>query len=234
MIPFPAEVREGWRIAGLAVRIVLLAVLLTGALVAVLSYAPTARTLTDFRAAVAADRVSAVLYREHGGLIREVRWSEGLLVWHQVVDLPVSRGKQGYAAAEFWPEISRVPPRAVSSFGDRDDPSGILPDWPFRVLRYGGIPWLAGAWGISFLIMLGSMPRLASRWAWIWLFTVGQVGAIGFLLLEPRPLWFRGDRQPAPVTRMSGWQGLAMSIGLALAAVLVAMGVGMLARLLLG
>ncbi|MGW0067441.1 hypothetical protein ACWDUI_08235 [Streptosporangium sandarakinum] len=233
MTPFPARMRSGWRIAGLAVRIVLLTVLLAGALVAALSSAPTARTRAELRAAVAAGRVSAVLYRRHDGLIQEVRWSEGPLVWHQVEDPPVHRDRPGYTAAEFWAEISGVPLKAVSSLGDRSDPSGLLPDWPFRVLRYGGVPWVAFAWGIAFLIMLGSTPRLGSRWAWIWLFTVGQVGAIGFLLLEPRPLWYRADRWPAPVVRVSGGQGCLMSVGLAIAAVFAAMGVGLLARLLL-
>ncbi|MEU6737704.1 hypothetical protein [Streptosporangium sandarakinum] len=233
MPPFPAVVRDGRRIAGLTVRIVLLAVLLAGALVAALSSAPTARTRAEFRAAVAAGRVSAVLYRPHDGLVQEVEWSEGPLVWHRIEDLPAPGGGPGYTTTEFWAEISRVPLDAVSLFGDRSDRSGFLPDWPFRVLRYGGVPWVAFAWGIAFLIMLGSTPRLGSRWAWIWLFTVGQVGAIGFLLLEPRPLWYRADRQPAPVVRMSGGQGCLMSVGLAIIAVFAAMGVGLLARLLL-
>jgi hypothetical protein len=57
--------------------------------------------------------------------------------------------------------------------------------------------------------------RYANRWAWFWMFTFGQVGAILFLLLEPRSLWYGTQPQPPRAVRMSGGNGCVTSIGLA-------------------
>jgi hypothetical protein len=98
----------------------------------------------------------------------------------------------------------------------------------------GWVIWTGAAWWATFLIMLASVPRLGNRWAWFWLFTVGQIGAIVFLVLEPRPLWSVAGERPAPRGRLTGAQGCLVSIGLGLLAAAGAAGVGRLAGLVLG
>jgi hypothetical protein len=99
--------------------------------------------------------------------------------------------------------------------------------WPGRV------PWLplqvltVLVWAGTFVVMLATpRHRYANRWAWFWLFTVGQVGAPFYLLLERRPLW-RGraweDRTPA--NPVGGGVGCLMSILLPIAATLVLFGI---------
>ncbi|MFG1827745.1 hypothetical protein ACGFIJ_35160 [Microbispora bryophytorum] len=83
--------------------------------------------------------------------------------------------------------------------------------------------------------MIGTdRPRLGNRWAWFWLFTVGEVGAMLFLLLEPRPLW-RGLEPQNPVrNRMGGGGGCVLALCLSLVIpVLVAVGLSRVLHTLL-
>ncbi|GAA4224183.1 hypothetical protein FHR32_002917 [Streptosporangium album] len=233
MVSNPVEVRDGWRILGLVVRVVLLLALLWGALVAVLSSSPSPRTPGEFRAAVAAGRISSIGYRTVGEELYRLRWAEGPLIWHETSTVPIGDGPQIYSMAEFQKDVAGIPER-VSRLDGTDDSRGILPGWPFRAPTLGGIQWIGAAWFLSFLIMLGSVPRLGNRWAWFWLFTVGQIGAIVFLLLEPRPLWYGAGRRPAPRGRLTGGQGCLASIGLGFLSAAAAAGVGWLAGLVLG
>ncbi|ACZ91920.1 hypothetical protein [Streptosporangium roseum] len=229
------EVKDGWRIAGLVVRIALLLILLSGALVTALSFAPSQRTLGEFRAAVAAGRVSAITYRTGGEKrqLYELRWSEGPLAWHGIGTVPVRDGPRSYTVAEFTRDIAGVSADVTQLRGHSGD-GGIIPDWPFQMPVRGWAVWTGVAWSVTSLIMLASVPRLGNRWAWFWLFTVGQVGAIVFLLLEPRPLWSGAGERPVPRGRLTGAQGCLVSIGLGLLAVAGATGVGRLAGLVLG
>ncbi|MFI6795059.1 hypothetical protein [Streptosporangium canum] len=231
----PGEVKDGWRIAGLVVRIALLLILLSGALVAGLSFFPSSRTLGEFRAAVAADRVSAVTYRAGGERqeLYQVRWAEGPLVWHEIDTVPVRDGPRSYTVAEFTRDIAGGSADVIRLDGRSGD-GGILPGWPFQVPLSGWVIWTGAAWWVTALIMLASVPRLGNRWAWFWLFTVGQIGAIVFLLLEPRPLWSGAGERPAPRGRLDGGQGCLASIGLGLLSAAAAAGVGRLAGLVLG
>jgi hypothetical protein len=68
-----------------------------------------------------------------------------------------------------------------------DDRPGVLPlRVPWAPLRYA-----AGAvWLLTLVHMLAQGGhRVANRWAWFWMFTIGQVGALLYLLREPTPLW---------------------------------------------
>ncbi|WP_271215438.1 hypothetical protein [Streptosporangium carneum] len=227
--------REGWRIAGLVVRIVLLLALLGGALVVALSLSPSPRTLPEFRAALAAGRVSSVEYRtstpeQETGEIYELTWSEGPLIWHRIDRTPVGDGQRSYTVERLGRDaaaVARVDRKTGTS-------SRGLIRWPFEVPPRLGLGWVGLAWGLTFLIMLGSTPRLGNRWAWFWMFTAGQIGALAFLLLEPRPLWYRRGRRPRPTRRLGGGTGCLMSILLSVVAVAAAMGVGELARRVLG
>jgi hypothetical protein len=76
------------------------------------------------------------------------------------------------------------------------------------------VGWLVKvAWIATFVIMIGTArPRLGNRWAWFWLFTVGDIGAILFLFFEPRAVW-RGLGPQGPASgRMAGGQGCLMAI----------------------
>jgi hypothetical protein len=75
--------------------------------------------------------------------------------------------------------------------------------------------------------MLGTgRHRYANRWAWFWLFTVGQVGAVLYLILEPRPIW-RPASRTAPTGRspMGGGSGFLLSILLSITAFIVVLAI---------
>ncbi len=115
---------------------------------------------------------------------------------------------------------------------DRFDGAEWIPVWVADMPGPVGGLWLTGGWILALLIMLGSTPRLGNRWAWLWLLTVGQVGALLFLLLEPRPLWFAAGRRPAPRGRLSGGWGFLAAIGLGLLSYGLLVAVGYLLNLL--
>ncbi|MBG0826889.1 hypothetical protein HS041_03765 [Planomonospora sp. ID67723] len=227
------RLRPLWKVLGLAVRIILLVLLLAGALIVALSTAPSGRTLGEFRAAAQADRVSQVVYRQQGGDVLHLVWSEGPLVWHEVQGLPVGDGPEVYSVKQFRREIGATSAR-VNKEEAASGSRGIFPNWPFRVPVTLGAWAVGAAWCVTFLGMLGSTPRWGNRWAWFWLFTVGQIGAILFLLLEPRPGWNLSDREPEPRARWDGRTGCLLSLGLGIASAVAAVGLGALAGLLLG
>ncbi|MBG0814799.1 hypothetical protein [Planomonospora sp. ID82291] len=229
----PERTRTPWWAVGLAVRIALLALLLWGVLVSALRASPAERTLEDFRAAAGAGRVTHVDYREQDGDVYRLAWAEGPLAWREVQGLPVGDGPAVYPVARLHRDLGADRPRLAEPEHD-PDADGFFPDWPFAVPGDGLGRWVGVAWVAAFLIMLGSTPRLGNRWAWFWLFTVGQLGALLFLLLEPRPIWFGPEREPAPRKRWDGGTGCLLSIGLALAAVAAAVALGRLAGLVLG
>ncbi|GIH75385.1 hypothetical protein [Planobispora longispora] len=145
-----------------------------------------------------------------------------------------SGSPDSYSVGQLRRDIGEKPVRVNQVEPSAGDSNWIFPDWPFHVPLVAGT-WVVGvAWVIAFLVMLGSTPRLGNRWAWFWLFTVGQVGAILFLLLEPRPIWYGAERHPTPRGRVGGGSGCLLSIGLGFLSAVAAMGVGHLAGLLLG
>lgn len=228
------EVRKGWWIAGTVIRIVLLLMLLWGALGATLSLTPSPRTLDEFHAAVSAGRVSAVVYEEDSGDVHRLTWSEGPLIWHGIDTLPVHGSGRAYTVERFQNETRATVSEVTLAEPEGADRGGIFPAWPFRTPVQSDVRWVALAWVLTFLIMLGSTPRLGNRWAWFWMFTVGQIGAILFLLLEPRPLWYRHGRLPKPRERLSGGMGCLTSVALSFAAMAAAVAVGELVGRLLG
>ncbi|MEU8280220.1 hypothetical protein ACFYOK_26700 [Microbispora bryophytorum] len=208
----------------------LLVVLLWGALVTVLSMAPRERTLADFHTALRTGQVTYVIYR---GTPVDLRWSTGPLFWYHA-----DRSANGaYTPGALLRDLNTAVPRPEATLAHPRQ--GLFPDWPFRVpfrLPFHGATWLVGgAWIIALLIMIGmDGPRLGNRWAWFWLFTVGEVGAMLFLLLEPRPLW-RGLEPQNPVrNRMGGGSGCVLALCLSLVMpVLVAVGLSRVLHTLL-
>lgn len=225
--------RVPFRIAGLWIRVVLLVILLWGAFLTVLSTFPRESTAAEFQAALRADQVTCVIVF-NGDPVR-LRWSTGPLLWYQVDRVRDADRLRHDLAREFEAADQRL--LVIWRWaGNHDNPR--YPSWPFQVPFPGG-PWIVGiAWVAALLIMLGAdPPRWGNRWAWFWVFWVGEVGAILFLLLEPRSLWY-GLEPQNPVPRpMRGGQGCVLSIclnfvGAGLAAVGISRAVQALADLL--
>ncbi|MCW2880525.1 MAG: hypothetical protein JWQ95_4625 [Sphaerisporangium sp.] len=211
------SVRDPYRVAGLWARVALLVVLLWGGLVTALSMNPPNHPVEDFRAALRAGEVTYVL--ESGtGRLDDLRWSSGPLLWYRAEVLTYHTGKsyKDYDRNTFGRDLDaarRYP--IVRPAPSRHGGNGLFPDWPFRV-PVPHADWLVpAAWIATLLIMLSTArPRLGNRWAWFWLFTVGQVGAILYLMLEPRPVWRGLDPQVSGSSWMGGGQGCLASIAL--------------------
>ncbi|MDP9848026.1 hypothetical protein [Streptosporangium lutulentum] len=209
----------------------LLVVLLWGALITVLSLNPVPRTQAEFRAAADAGRITVVEFREQEGDLSYLRWTEGPLVWRWISPRPLSGDSATYTTEDLRRELGDDSVRVT---GIRNDSGDFPPRWPFEVPALAGVNWVAVAGVLTFLIMLGSTPRLGNRWAWFWLFTVGQVGAILFLLLEPRPLGFRPGAPSTPSSRLSGGFGFLTAIGVSMIAAGVTALLGQLVGLAVG
>ncbi|RCG28953.1 hypothetical protein DQ384_21555 [Sphaerisporangium album] len=246
-------VRHVLRWVPFVLRLSLLLLLLAGALLTCASRVPSARTVEQFRAAVAAGEVDRVSYRAGGvgTLINDshdvvqmedphdlmtLKWSESPLVWHEVPgDITDTRGV-AYTVDLLRADVGRAPVRpSLTVDSGRDSGGGIFPDWPFTFLGGEKLWWLATAWVVAFVVMLlGPPPRLANRWAWFWMFTVGQIGAILYFVLEPRPLWRGLGEVPVPEKRVEGGSGCLISIGLSVISVVLAGGIGQLVSVVLG
>jgi hypothetical protein len=218
--------------AGFVVRLVLLFPLLAGLLITTAGSSPSSRTLEQFRGVVLAGEVDRVNYQAaDSGELVSLRWSESPLVWHQV-EGRMADLEGPYTTARLMADMSRVfvPPFLVREQVESSR-RGVFPDWPFDI---PGGWWIAASWALVFFAMLCSTPRLANRWAWFWLFTVGQVGALLYLMLEPRPLWRGPGEGLTRLKRVDGSSGCGYSILLALVCVPAALGIGWLVELALG
>jgi hypothetical protein len=218
--------------AGFVLRLVLLLPLLAGLLILSTGISPSSQTLEQFRSAVLAGDVDQVTYRASGsGELKFLTWSESPLVRHDL-ESAMADAKGPYTAARLTADVRRAPNRpSLTQEASKSDANGILPDWPFDVR--GGW-WIAASWMLVFLTMLFTSPRLANRWAWFWLFTVGQVGAVLYLVLEPRPLWQGPGEGLTRDKRVDGGSGCAYSIILGIVSGLAALGIGRLVKLVLG
>ena len=211
--------------ARLVFRIAGLLILLVGGLAAATAGTPRDATYADFAAAL--DRgevVQVVPDRWSDGTVSTADWSTGPFQWRSGQVTEDGRTP----AADFRAQMSD---RGVEvETPDRD--SWI--QWPFGIPTWFGV-LVATVWALVFLTMLASRPRYGNRWAWFWLFTIGQVGAPLYLILEPIPLWraVRGE-EPVPVPegedppgpRWTGPQGCLVSILTGLGAAMLAAAVG--------
>lgn len=213
MIDEGLVLRDGVRVAGLWIRVCLLVVLLWGALVTVLAASPAERSAADFHAALEAGRVTYVIQEKDA-----LRWSAGPLFWYRTETAP--------------PDVTGVP---VVRRHSRED-YGIVPAWPFRV-PVAHAEWVTGtAWVATLFVMLGTpRPRVGNRWAWFWLFTVGRIGAVLFLLFEPRAIWNGiGPQSNSLVGRFGGGQGCVTAFCVqVMISVLAVMGIADTVRALL-
>ncbi len=196
--------RQPYRLIGLFLRVLLLCVLMWGVIVSIPSLSLPGGTPAQFEQALDQDRVTFVIYRSTPEQVTSVKWAEGAFSWHYAgVSYPVDA---------FIGRTWEVPTRSES------DSNRWIPFWVYITpVKYGWV--VAVAWALALAVMLGSVPRLANRWAWLWLFTVGQIGAILFLLLEPRSLWYGTQPQDPPRYRRTGGVGCLNAIGLAVVTV---------------
>lgn len=156
---------------------------------------PAHRTVDDLFAALDAGKVTEVTVERPGtGVVTgmyEVQW-EG-------------RGRPGYAYYDYSTQTgARVDEgaeiiRAAESSGARVE---VMDHYPV-----GGVTWsLHGTGALVALVLLigGTAPRLATRWAWFWLLWCVPPAALVFVLVEPVPLWRRGA-PPARRRLTGGW-----------------------------
>ncbi|MEZ0074197.1 hypothetical protein [Planotetraspora sp. GP83] len=201
--------RDGYRMAGLWVRVCLLVVLLWGGLVTVLSATSLERSAANFQAALRAGEVTYVIYENDGDCLEDLRWSTSPLFWYHVKEPWQLTYKKNDLIHDLSTAGSDPVVRRISRRNE-----GLFPDWPFHV-PVPRVSWLVKiAWLAALVIMLGTArPRLGNRWAWFWLFTVGEIGAILFLFFEPHTIWRGlGPQGRSYVGRMGGGQGCVMAI----------------------
>jgi hypothetical protein len=212
---YVSETRVGWRFTDVlasAVRGLAFGVLLVGLSSVVLSFDPLRRSTDDLVADIASGQVTYVEYRPG---FDEIRWSTGYWEWRETSpphdfsnDPGVTREQQvmrwlkAQDAGSDRPLIVHTARTQQSRF------------WPGHVRWQPMQVLVTVAWLGTFLVMLAtSGHRYANRWAWFWLFTVGQVGVLLYLLFEPRPIWRPSSRmQPPGRATTTGGQGCAWSI----------------------
>ncbi|KXO92037.1 hypothetical protein AXK56_02745 [Tsukamurella pulmonis] len=192
----------------LIARTVALTLLLAGALAAIASMTPRTADAAEFAAALEHDEVVAVQLTDTGGSSTRVRsfdgsWATGPFEWRRgplADDVSEQDFRDRLAAHDV--EFQRI---------DRDQ----WITWPFRIPTWFGLV-VATTWGLTFVAMIASRPTYGNRWAWFWLFTIGQIGALAYLLLEPVPLRRAlDDREFTALTpardRWTGLQGCLAS-----------------------
>lgn len=231
-------------------RVLLLVVLAVTGTLALAGGLPTdsdpGRLVADLRAG----RVDSITYRPGAD---QVRWSTRWWRWYSADVLSPGSGNSfdggtlpGHDLEATPPDVSgtreigikdvrreaRLADRPVSTVDDDNDLDWVwADDLHTERLRDAA----TGAWTLTFLMMLFSRRRtFANRWAWFWMFTLGQVGALLYLVLDPDPIWRRprpyGAAVPIPEHVMRGDSGclaaLITGVGIPLVGAIVLMLVG--------
>jgi hypothetical protein len=231
--PVDPAVLYGPRSAGWPGRIIrgcALVVLLLAGLSIVGAVYPAQGDTLNLTADLAAGRVDYVEYQP-GALT--VRWVDDWVLWRQAViqpppgplgDGPAPGQEEQWLFAEVAASGHQV--RVVERSGGGVGPGA----WPLRV-PWGPLRGLAGGvWLLTLLHMLSrGGHRVANRWAWFWLFTVGQVGALLYLIREPVPLWRRVLPARGTVPTRGG-VGFAQAVLWAFGSGLLGLGVAELLR----
>ncbi|GAA1284491.1 hypothetical protein Psi02_33530 [Planotetraspora silvatica] len=195
--------RQVDRLTAVFVRVVLLVVLLWGTLLAFFAALPQERSAAEFHAKLYAGQVSAVIYR-HVDHDVDLRWSTSPFTWYHSVDPNLKHGLTNLVRpGGTYPYV--VGAKSLTH------PRWLAAMWTLRVPDSFG--WLVMlAWIISFVMMLRTkVHRVGNRWAWFWLFTFGQIGAVLYLLLEPRSLWWGVEPQEPPANPLGGVRGIILS-----------------------
>jgi hypothetical protein len=200
-----------------AVRLVLLLALLVGAAAGIAALHPAPASQEALIADLDAHRVRRISY---DSVTKEVRWRDGQWRWRKTTlaewtTVNDQAGDTAYAwlDQQIGNSGSRVSVDQISSAnGSNWLLSNRLASGPVQVIT-------SMACLTIFLMMIGrSRHRYANRWAWFWLFTIGQGGVVLYPLMEPQPLWRprswarRADRRP-----IGGGAGFGYAILLSIA-----------------
>jgi hypothetical protein len=218
-----------WWSAG--VRVLLLLVLVAGAATAVASIRPSPRQQQDLIADLAAGRVT---YLDYEPSDHSIRWADGWWRWRRTVletwtgngdQPPVTEPQGDTALAWLYQQIDASGHQITVNTRDHQQPG-----WWTEKIAWKPL-WAAttAAWIVTFLLMLGrARHRYANRWAWFWLFTFGQAGALLYLMAEPQPVWRPKSWPPTGRTPTRGGAGCLWAILLSIAVSLVGAGIAAL------
>lgn len=234
---------EGPRTAawpGRVLRAGALVVLLLAALSVAGSALPGWRGTDDLIADLAAGRVT---YIEYVPVRDTVRWVDDQVRWRQaLIAAPPGEtpGQPVLGREEEW-----VRDRIEASGHPVDlvvrNSTGV--GWELWLLWVPSTPLRAAATVVWLLTLVHMLTRgghrFANRWAWFWLFAIGQSGALLYLLCEPAPLWTglgrraapgRTGRAAKPSTPIRGGTGFAYAVLLAFCSGVLSLGVAVLLR----
>lgn len=212
----------------LAVRSIALVVLALGFIATAAAAQPRMVDYDEFARALDHGAVTSVQFdgsRSNERTIQLATWSAGPFDWRRgpIVDRPST--------------LSEVSTRLDDRGVRIDDDSGDSPlSWAFRIPTWFGT-LVATTWLLTFIVMLGSRPRWGNRWAWFWMFVIGQIGVLLYLLIEPSMLGRREVAAPPPEAsdgstttardpRVSGERGCWYSILAAVGTAFLAAGIG--------
>ncbi|HEY2672034.1 MAG TPA: hypothetical protein VGJ07_16905 [Rugosimonospora sp.] len=218
----------GW--PGRTIRLGAIVVLVLAALSVIGAVFPASRSAGDLTADLAAGRVS---YIEFWPASHEVRWVDDWVRWRQaVVDAPGAAvpGQPVPGREEDWVRGQIDASGHPVGLVERDSNENGSELWLFKAtwgpLRAAAI----GVWLLTLLHMLFRRGhRAANRWAWFWMFTIGQSGVLLYLLREPVPLG-RRELRPTGATPTKGGMGFAHAVLLAVGTGLVALGIAAVLR----
>ncbi|MFK5584911.1 hypothetical protein [Serinicoccus sp. LYQ131] len=166
--------------------------------------------------------VGALSLEAQGGSLVEIRWHDGLLpryteVWQESSgtepdgsvgyanndDLPVVRGDVVESLTAQTPD-GRL---SVTDGGQVRESHGSLYDW--KVPVWLALVGMAGALAALVMLITGQEPRLATRWAWFWLFVgTGFLATVVYLVLGVR----RPGQGPPESRLTGGWAFLVMLV----------------------
>jgi hypothetical protein len=228
-------------VTGRVVRALALVVLVLAILTVVTSWAAPRRSTEDLSADLAAGRVT---YVEYASGTRTVRWVVDLVLWRQAQlpaqpDVPADGNPTNGSTANG----NTANGNTANGTAQGSDVTWLeqqitASGHPVRLAEFDGtsrrlwlqyVPWpplafaAAAVWLLTLIHMLAAGGhRVANRWAWFWMFTFGQLGAVPYLLFEPVPLW----RSQLPVTGrrpIGGGMGLVYSVLLGFAGAALSM-----------
>lgn len=160
------------------VRAAAIVVLLCAAATVLLSLSPVWANADSFTGDLAAGRVEYVEYNQRS---QTIYWVTDQVRWH-ATSVPTGGQQQGWVQQQIAASGHRVDLAYVDTNGPREWIGRV----PWAPLRYTAIT----VWLLTLVHMLANGGhRVANRWAWFWMFTIGQIGALLYLLREPLPLW---------------------------------------------
>lgn len=182
---------------------------------------PLHRPLDDLLRALSAGEVTTVTIEpapaleQYSGYLT-VHWDGGLRPAYSTYEY-VSPDSAAFDDADVAPEDDVIDEREAILLAVADSPVEVTvverPDDPPAT----GIHWQPGGTAaIAALLLLigGPQPRIATKWAWFWLFVHVPPTVLVFALLEPTPLWRRGTVAGHP-TRLTGGWGFLLGLVLA-------------------